>query len=251
MSRKIKAAILAASFVVGAGHQLAGQQADSGWRFSVVPYFWAAGLKGDVGIGPLATHVDLSFGDVVDALKFAFMIGGEARYKSYLGDIDLIYISVGDETSIAFRGDTGTFKLSQKEWIVQPQGGYRWQPQPSWSVDGLVGLRYWNLNTVLDVDRTRRPTTNQRSDTQAWVDATGGARVNWMPAPRWRVNVGGDLGGGGSKFSWQAYGLVGGDIASWFTLSGGYRALSVDYDKDRFLYDVTTQGLIFTFGFRF
>jgi hypothetical protein len=68
-------------------HQLVTEQ---GWTFSVAPYFWAAGLSGEVGqFGLPPVDVDASFGDIVDHLDFGAMAIGEARYGRYsiFGDI--------------------------------------------------------------------------------------------------------------------------------------------------------------------
>jgi hypothetical protein len=56
-------------------------------------------------------------------------------------------------------------------------------------------------------------------------------------------------GGGGSKFTWQ---LLGGyQINEHFAVVGGYRALSVDYDKDNFLFDMILHGPIVGVGIKF
>src|SRR4051812_31800311 len=54
---------------------------ESGWTYTIAPYFWAAGLSGDVGSFGLPTvHVDSDFGDILKHLDFAAMVTGEARY---------------------------------------------------------------------------------------------------------------------------------------------------------------------------
>jgi len=62
--------------------------------------------------------------------------------------------------------------------ILSPTGGYT-IGDSTWSVDFLVGMRYWNLSTSLDVTFPRL--SNERSGSEQWVDATGGARCNWSP----------------------------------------------------------------------
>ena len=51
-----------------------------------------------------------------------------------------------------------------------------------------------------------------------------------------------DIGGGGSKFSYQLFGGFGFRVLPKFALVGGYRSLSVNYDKDNFLFDTTLSG---------
>ncbi len=226
----------------------AGAQIDSAWHFSTSPYFWASGLNGNVGVGPLSTRVDLSFHDILKALKFGFMDASEVRWKRYLVDLDGFYVSLGSAKSIAIRGDTGSISLDQKETMVQPSLGYAFGSK-ALGVDVLGGFRYWDLSSDLNVDRPQA--SNEHSGSRQWVDAALGARLHWMPLARWRVTVGGDAGGGGAKSTWQAYGFVGGDIKSWFSVGAGYRGLSVDYDHNGFLFDTSTQGVMITTTFRF
>ena len=48
------------------------------------PYFWAAGISGDVGqFGLPPVHIDADFGDIFDHLDFGAMAIGEARYDRY------------------------------------------------------------------------------------------------------------------------------------------------------------------------
>jgi len=50
------------------------------WQYELVPYFWAAGMKGDVQSGPLPkTSVDVDFSEIWDNLDFGAMGAFEAR----------------------------------------------------------------------------------------------------------------------------------------------------------------------------
>jgi hypothetical protein len=241
-----RAAIAATMLLLSS--QVAAAQSGNEWSFSATPYFWMAGIKGDVGVGPLATNTDLSFSDIVKILHFGVMGTVEGRKKSYVLSLDGFYISVGDGKTIAFRGDTGVFTLNQQELMLQPSAGYTFGGK-TWAVDALASIRFWHLRTTLNVDLTRRP-SNQRGGTQNWVDAIGGLRGQWMPIDGWRLFIGGDGGGGGSDGTWQAYGGVGADITKHWTLSAAYRALGVNYDTNTFLYDVTMQGAQLSASFR-
>lgn len=66
------AVLLAASG--GAGAQ------SMGWEFEFTPYLWGAAMRGDVQAPALPrTSVDMSFGDILDALDFGLMAAFEAR----------------------------------------------------------------------------------------------------------------------------------------------------------------------------
>jgi opacity protein-like surface antigen len=161
---------------------------------------------------------------------------------------DAVYLSVGGEKAIAIRGDTGSLSLTQHETILQPMAGYAIR-RSTFSVDLLAGLRYWNLSTKLDVERPRA--SNERSASRQWVDALGGVRLRGVAPGHLRYLVGGDGGGGGSRGTWQAYGVGGYDVSSLITVDLGYRYLDVDYDHDLFLFDTRTHGVIVGVTFRF
>ena len=214
---------------------------DNDWHYAVTPYMWLTGLVGDVGLGRLGSSVDLSPGDILRQLQFGVMGSAEARKGSYVLGLDGIYAKLGDARAFAVRGDTGALDLTQHETIIQPTGGYT-IGDSTWSVDFLVGMRYWNLSTSLDVTGSRL--SNERSMTQQWVDATGGFRVNWVPLEKLHFVAAADGGGGGSKSTWQAYSSLGYDLWTKWRLGVAYRSLQVDYDRNNFLFDTRTKGFV-------
>ena len=248
IGRTIKWAAVAAALFLGASARAAAQ-ADSSWRFAVVPYFWASDLTGHVGIGPITTRVDESFRDIVKILKFGAMGAVEARYRSYVFGLDYMYTNIGNGKSIAIRGDTGGFSFGLKEVIWNPTVGYQFH-RGAWGIEPLLGVRYWDMASTLDVDRLNG-TSHEHAKGIHWIDAVPGARVDWIPYRRTRVLLGGDVGGGGSKNTWQAYGTLGWDAATWWTISGGYRSLSVDYEHNLLVLDANMKGPIITMAFRF
>jgi hypothetical protein len=214
---------------------------DNEWHYSVTPYMWLTGLVGDVGVGRLSSSVDLSPSDILHKLEFGIMGEAEARKGQYLIAVDAIYAKLGDARAFAIRGDTGGLALTQHETIIQPVGGYT-IGDSTWSVDFLLGMRYWNLSTSLDVTGTRL--SNERSMTQQWVDATGGFRFHWMPIEKFRFVAAGDGGGGGSRDTWQAYSSLGYDVSTRWSAALAYRVLAVDYDRNNFLFDTRTKGFV-------
>lgn len=233
------------------GASLAAQKAadSTTWRFTVAPYFWYAGLTGDVGVGTLATHVDLSPSDVIDRLKFGVMIYGEARVQRYVFGLDGLYINLGGSKAVAIRGDTGSFALDQKETMFQPSAGVTFGDSVS-GFDVLASIRYWHLSTTLTASGPRGNSVS-RNDTQSWVDALIGARYRYTFIPKYHVVVGGDAGGGGARSTWQAYGYASADALYWLTVDLGYRAIGVDYDKPSLLFDATTHGAFIALAFKF
>ena len=241
---------MATAAVLFANIETAGAQSDSTkhWRFGITPYLWLTGLSGKVGVGPVASNVDLGVGDILDALKFGIMGSAEARKGSWVILADGIYANLGQEQVLAFRGDTGRLELTQSETIIQPTGGYTIGDN-TWGLDLLGGFRYWNLSSSLNVERPRA--SNEHSGSRSWVDATGGFRFRWVPIPSFRFVAAADGGGGGSRSTWQWYSSLGVDPWSHWTLGVAYRWLSVNYDNNNFLFDTDTKGFILGATYRF
>jgi hypothetical protein len=227
----------------------AAQADSSGWRFVVTPYLWLAGLDGRVGVGRVATKVDLGPGDILDMLRFGAMASVEARRNAWVFAADGIYVSLGAGHVLAFRGDTGTLNLEEREWIVQPTAGYGIR-DGAWALDVVGGLRYWYLRATLGVDPARRP-SREVAGSRQWVDATAGFKVRWVPTTNLRLLAAADGGGGGSRGSWQAAGSLGYDPWSRWTLAVAYRALSVNYDRDGFLNRTIMKGFVLGATYRF
>ena len=168
MSRAIRSAVLAgdvAALLTWTTRVSAQSDSTKSWRFGITPYMWLSGLSSTVGVGPMASNVDLGVSDLLKMLKFGVMGYGEARKGPWVVGADAIYASLGAGQVVAVRGDTGRLEFTQSETIIQPVGGYT-IGHDSWAVDVLGGFRYWNLSATLDVDRTRRPSNEHSGSRQ-------------------------------------------------------------------------------------
>ena len=219
-----------------------GSPSDKGWRFALTPYVWLAGIDGDVGVGPLVSHVNLSTGDVLDHLQFAFSLYGEVRRQWFVGGTDLFYASVGGAKAVVFRGDTGTFNLTDRQTIVNPFVGYS-VGNATWTLDVLAGARYWRTRDRLSVDRPNGQSRDFTSTTD-WWDAVGGLRLTGTIIPRLPFTIGGDAGGGGAKNDWQVHGDVAYKVSSIWNVGVSYRYLSVDYAKSPLTLDLAFKGFV-------
>ena len=98
------------------------------WKFATIGYGWFAGAKGETDIiGPVPpVDLDLSFGDALKDLKFAFMGAAEARHDRIviLGDLVFIHLKAHDGIGIRdpdFLKATLDLRTSELTLI----GGYR------------------------------------------------------------------------------------------------------------------------------
>jgi hypothetical protein len=243
----LRAAIVAVWGAAAATPGVAQQTESDGWRFTFIPYVWAAAFSGRVGVGPVVAEVDLSFGDIIDHADFALMGVFEARRERWSAYLDGFYVGLSADTATSLPTGIG-LRLDEDLVMIQPAAGYTLLARPWGGLEALGGLRYWHVSTGLVATGPGQAT---RSASQDWVDGTLGARLRYSPGPRWQLFALGDLGGGGSSFTWQAWGGVGFNVGSCCAIYGSYRHLDVDYETDTFVNDTHLTGPGVGFGFRF
>jgi hypothetical protein len=124
------------------------QTEKEGWTFAVAPYFWAAGLSGDIAqFGLPEVHVDADFGDILDDLDFAAMAIGEARYDRYsiFGDIMYTKISSGSATPRGILAED--VDVSSQTFAALVGAGYSILQSERGTLDVVAGARVWYVNT--------------------------------------------------------------------------------------------------------
>jgi len=118
------------------------------------------------------------------------------------------------------------------------------------AVDLLAGLRYMRIKA--DVIVTAGVFNGRRANaTKNFTDGIVGARLLAPIADRWTVMAYADIGGGGSDRSYQLLGGINYASSKDVAWKAGYRYMSVDYNKDAFLYDVNYAGPYLGVGFKF
>jgi hypothetical protein len=286
MKRKLTIAIVVVSIqaLVGTwayaqGTSTPEQPTKSKWEFVVIPYFWMAGLSGDLTVKGVPADVSESFGDIWGDLDFGAQLHMEARKDRWGLFLDGTYLklSTSQEATRVRAGPGGELQLTtqikadvdMKEWLVEFGGTYnvtRWSlgsEKTGVALDILGGGRYWYLNadidvgiqaTVGDFGRYLAPSV---SETKQWIDPFVGLRLRFDLPKNFMVVLIGDVGGFdvGSQISWNLAGYVGYNISRVVSLWAGYRALYVDYEDgsgtDKFVFDMTMYGPAIGIGFQF
>lgn len=225
-------------------------ESKDGWEFDIVPYLWGAGLEGNVQIGRVpATSVQASFSDVWDYLNIGGMVAFEARKGNWGVLIDGIYIDLEDSMPTpdpAFGGVNASMTQQLYSGLIT----YRMCNARNTTVDFGFGTRYYDIATDLELTPGLAPGRSASASVD-WWDWLVGVRVVGHPSKRWSLSGYADIGGGGSQMTWEA--VAGADFAfnKTVSLAFGYRYLSIDYDENRFLYDVSMQGPYLGLGFHF
>jgi opacity protein-like surface antigen len=220
------------------------------WRFVISPYFWMAGLHGEVGRPNRTIQVDERFSEIFDSLKFAFMGVFEARKGKWGMQADFEYVSLEDEK--ATPGPLfSNAKAKIKTVVFTPEVAYRLYDNGKGSfVQALGGIRIWHISSDLSFGAGVLPAT-EIDTSRNWVDGVVGLRGKAALSEKVFVMGRFDVGGGGSKFTYQLFGGLGYNVTNRVALVFGYRDLDVNYDKDNFRYDTSQRGPIMGLGFRF
>lgn len=224
---------------------------ERGWTFTVAPYFWAAGLSGDIAqFGLPQVHVDPSFREIFDQLDFAAMAIAEARYDRYSIFSDIIYVKVSGVSETPRGILASDVDITSKSFAGLFGAGYSLFETGSGNIDLVGGVRVWSVDTELSFSGGILDGIS-RSDGATWVDGLAGLRGNYSVTPTVYLTGWGLVGAGGADIDWDVAGGIGYRFNDWFSAVAGYRALGVDYSDDGFVFDVVQHGPILGLVVRF
>ncbi|WP_028744890.1 hypothetical protein [Rhizobium mesoamericanum] len=219
-------------------------ETESGWTFVFAPYFWGAGLSGQVAqFGLPAVHVDASFSEIWDHLDFGAMAIGEARYDRYsvFGDVFYTKISGRKATPFGVLADEG--KLDTEVFSGLIGVGYSVLEDTTGQLDLVGGARVWSVDTTISLQGGLLD-GRSRSDGDTWVDAVGGFKGSYSLTPNVYLSGWGLVGGGGADLDWDVAATLGYKFNETVSAVVGYRAIGVDFENDGFEFDVVQQGPI-------
>lgn len=217
--------------------------AADGWHVDIVPYLWFAGIHGSTGINGHSASVDATPGEVLDYLNLGFMASAEARYNRFLLPMDFMWVKLTDKKALSFDEGATNAKAEFKQTVFTPGVGYRLVDTPKFIVDSRFGIRYWHLDSSLNI--TGPEVNTGVNGTANWVDAVAGGKIQAGLGRKAFIAVFGDAGGGQARSDWEVGGLLGMRIAKKWTIQAGYRYLSVNYrPQSTFVYDVDQSGIL-------
>ena len=215
-------------------------QAQEEWVFHGAAYVWLAGIEGTIGVAIADVPTDVSVGDLLTYLNVAGSGRFEVAGHRWLFLADAFYVSLGETLDAPIEGET---ELTIRQLIAEGTVGYELKP----GLHVLGVTRYYDISQDLG-ELTELPGLS-------WVDGFVGVRYNTGLGSRWLLTLRGDVGGGGSDFSWFGQAGAGYRVGESTSVVLSYRILSVDYETgsglDRRKYDVATNGFAvgLTFGF--
>ena len=205
------------------------------------PYLWWPGFSGSVhfasplvsGRAPSAFNTGLlSPSLLVHTLHFAFMGSGIVRYGPYSAEMDLQYLSVSQSQTLFTGAQGGEVRVKSAFQMLRVAPGVGYQVYAGnvyglpTSVDARAGLAYvttWQTYTGEGV-LAGRSSSSDPDFIQPWL----GGRIDFIPEPRWRIELSAlvqGFGVDGGSWGWGATGGVSYAINDWASVNLAARAL--------------------------
>jgi hypothetical protein len=278
--------LLAAALCIAAAPAAHAQS--GGWQFEASLYGWFPAISGTTSFPPNGggPSIDVSMGDVVDALKFTFQGNFEARLGPWGLWTDLVYADFGasrqNSRDFTIGGVPASFDgnlvLDVKSWIWTLAGVFSLKDDAEGRADLVFGARMldmtnglsWNLNCTTSPPTSAQPTSAGRARPAAsggcgGTPSTGSAEAgvtNWDAVVglkgramlgserKWFVPYYVDVGSGESKLTWQVNAGIGYQL-DWGALVATWRYLDYDFKNSSKVQDLSfsgpTIGAIFKF----
>ncbi len=229
---------------VAATAALAGvARAEEPWKFEGTPYLWAAGMKGDVGVGRFSSNgVEATFPDIAKNLRGGFMGSLEGRKGDTGFLVDVVYMKL-DQNMPAPAPFLGDVQARPTQAAYAGAITYRVTKGEA-PVDVIAGIRVNDVKLDLSISASAiAPQGRRAARSRTWADGFVGARIELPLAPRWSLSAYGDIGQGGSDSAWQVIAGVNYSMTPTSVAKFGYRQMRMDYHRDDFLFDMSTGGL--------
>jgi hypothetical protein len=195
------------------------------WQFEIAPYLWGINMNGTVGVGPVKSHLNESFSDLLSHLNFAAMLYAAAHKENFGVYFNGIYSITSDNMSINAINVNGQNKFG----IYAAGVSYIFYNENYLQIEPYLGFRYTLNNTTININNfSFKKNVN-------WTDPVIGARLNYDFTKSWSGILTGDIGGTNTSthYSYSAAALVGyhpvGISFKYMTTYLGYRLLQQHY----------------------
>ncbi len=223
--------------------------AASPWSCRVSLYGWLESLSGDTGVRGYDLPLDISFNELVEYLDFAAMGTMELGYDRWSFVADMMYAKLGDSIS---GNHNDSVDLDMKQFLGNFVVAYELVKTDTYKLDAYAGARVNYLSLDLNV-KGPRGNKFSRHGSETWVDPIVGTRFQAELPHNFFFRAVGDIGGFGaaSELTWQASGGFGYHITPSSSILLGYRVLGTDYTSGGFTWDITTQGFILGYEYKF
>ncbi len=152
---------------------------------------------------------------------------------NYIVGLSLFWVRLGVNGTFtpgegAFGGVNAGLVLN--ETLATAYGGVRLPTaSPDWSVYGILGARYFNVNGSINLEVPVVGFSRSTSQGKDWVDEIVGLKARHRIDDKWFIDFETDAGGYSGSSTAQGYGAVGYKWNQSLTTSLGYRVLYAYY----------------------
>lgn len=258
--------LLAAALAAAAPLSAGAQGMADGWEFEVSVYGWFPGISGTTSFPPNGSgpSIDVSMGDVIDALKFAFMGSFEARKGQWGLWTDLVYADFGasHQTTFTVRPPNlpavpvqADAQLDIKSWIWTLTGLYGLKADNEGTMDLLFGVRLLDMTNTLGWSLAGpgpiNPSGSKEVSASYWDGVVGlKGRARLGAERKWFVPYYVDVGTGESKLTWQVNAGIGYQF-DWGSVLATWRYLDYDFKSDSKVQSLSFNGPTIGVAFKF
>ena len=226
----------------------------SAWAFELEPYLMITNIDGDAKFGRLpTTSLNVDFSTILDNLDLAGMVHTEAHHKSGWG-LWMDYGFMDLSNDVAPVDQISSARVRQG--VLEVMGLYR-KPMANGYIEYLAGMRWWDNDYDIGYALPNLGQSGKISRNVDWIDAVVGARYTYVVDENWKLRVHGDIGAGGADFTASTTAGFVYTVNDLIDVDVKYKATWVDYtegtrgQRDYFVYDTVTHGLVVGVNFKF
>ncbi len=218
----------------------------SSWEHKLAIYGWLPTFDGTLTYslpGGGSTESDAS---VIDELDGVFMGAYELRKDKFSFLVDVIYLGMSGEETIAEDIGQGRLATTVAEefdaWILSFYGGYNVIDTGSATLDIIAGMRYFSLDVDASISfpNNSLPTIPLSPSFEVY-DALIGVKGSFDINKNWYVPYIFDIGAGDTDLTWQAQASIGYRF-DWGDVLATYRYLHYEKDDLRLVEDFDLYG---------
>ena len=162
---------------------------------------------------------------------------------------DWTYVNLASQAASPIQALFSGVEGELKGHIAQGAAGYRIYGGRASRADLFGGLRYYSLDLRLDLQTGLLEARSLSAD-DGWVDGIVGARWESVLGGNWTLGLQGDVGAGGSEYTWQGNGSIAYRL-SWCSITAGWRHLKVKHENSGMILDASISGPYLGVLFRF
>jgi hypothetical protein len=193
------------------------------WKIDLDLYLWGAGIDATTVAGD---ELNMSFGDIVENLDFAFMGTFGGHKGRWFALADFVYLNVGKQENTTGQPINASVGVDLKGLVINLIGGYTAVQTDKLNFDVVFGARHLDLSTDL-VFAIGNQNMSFSGSGSLW-DGIIGVRGDVDVSEKWYFSYYLDAGTGDTDFTWQALTGFGYELPR-LDVVFGYRYLDWDF----------------------